>query len=124
MKRLFIIFPALVTGLFLFSLLSCEKGTETSVLYRATDANAPFTVTYRTETGELLSVMVPATSTQDEWTYSFPAAKGEIVYLSAHYSDITSGITLSILLNGKVYKESSSRNDTLSFLIVSGTIPY
>jgi len=105
-------------------LLSCEKNGDIPVRYHATGAVSPFTVTYLDETGSLVTLQVPVESAEDEWDYAFTSSKGEIVYLSAIYKDITSGINLSILIDGKIYKQASSQFDTIHYVIVSGTIPY
>ncbi|MBN1199074.1 MAG: hypothetical protein JXA23_06965 [Bacteroidales bacterium] len=118
MKR-FIILTTLLT-----SLISCEKNADIPVRYHATGAISPFTVTYLDETGSLVTLQIPVASAEDEWDYSFTSRQGEIVYLSAIYKDITSGINLSILVDGKIYKQASSNFDTIHYVIVSGTIPF
>lgn len=118
MKRL--LFLAAV----LLFLVSCEENTVKSVRYHATGAISLFTVTYLNEAGTLITEEVPAASAEDEWDYSFSEKQGEIVYLSANYKDISSGINLAILIDGKIYKQASSQHDTISYVIVSGTIPY
>jgi hypothetical protein len=110
--------------LILFSLFSCEKSSDVTVKYLATDAISPYTVTYRVASGDLVTEEVAAASAQDEWSYSFIASEGEIVYLSANYKEITSGIKVMILIDGKIYKQASSQYDTIKYIIVSGTIPY
>jgi len=50
--------------------------------------------------------------------------KGDIVYLSGKYQDISSSLKLSIKIDGKIYKEQYSEGDTVNYLVVSGTIPY
>lgn len=114
----------LVVLTLLMALISCEKNTDIPVRYHATGAISPFTVTYLDETGSLVTLQVPVASAEDEWNYSFTSKQGEIVYLSAIYKDITSGINLSILIDGKIYKQASSNYDTIHYVIVSGTIPY
>jgi len=110
--------------LVIIAFTACEKNADIPVRYLANDAVSDFTVTYRNSTGDLITEEVNAASTEDEWSYSFTANKGDIMYLSAIYKDIASGIRLSILVNGKVYKQASSQYDTISYVIVSGTVPY
>lgn len=116
--------------LFLISALvllfsSCEKNDEAAkVVYKITDNQSGFTVKYRNSEGELLSEQVTPTSKEDEWKHSFNSKEGEIVYVSAIYDDINTGIKVQILLDGKVYKQASSLYDTLNFVTLSGSIPY
>jgi len=110
--------------LVIFTFAACEKKEDIPVRYLATDAVSGFTVTYRNSAGDLITEEVTVASTEDEWDYSFKARKGDIVYLSAIYTDITSGIKLVLLVDGKIYKQASSQHDTIKYVIVSGTIPY
>ena len=110
--------------LVVFTLNACEKRADIPVRYLATDAVSDFTVTYRNSSGSLITEEVNVASTEDEWNFYFKAKKGDIVYLSAIYKDITSGIKLAILVDGKIYKQASSQYDTIKYVIVSGTIPY
>ncbi|MBL7139011.1 MAG: hypothetical protein ISS17_09580 [Bacteroidales bacterium] len=107
-----------------FTCIACEKNEDIPVRYQATDAVAGFTVTYRNNAGDLITEEVTVASAEDEWNFSFKAKKGDIVYLSAIYKEITSGIKLAILIDGKVYKQASSQYDTINYVIVSGTVPY
>jgi len=118
MKRIVIIILGLL------SLASCEKQKEVVVKYLTADASSSYTVTYRNGDGELKTEEMEAVSAQDEWSFSFQAEEGDIVYLSAIYKDITSGIKVAILVDGKVYKQASSLYDTISYVIVSGTVPF
>ncbi len=110
--------------LVIFTFAACEKKEDIPVRYLATDAVSGFTVTYLNSAGDLITEEVTVASTEDEWDYSFKAKKGDIVYLSAIYTDITSGIKLVLLVDGKIYKQASSQHDTIKYVIVSGTIPY
>ena len=111
-----------ILAVFMFA--ACEKGQDIPVKYQATDAVSDFTVTYLNSAGDLITETVTASSTEERWEHSFKANKGDIVYLSAIYKDITSGIKLAILVDGKVYKQASSQYDTLKYVIVSGTVPF
>jgi len=110
--------------LIIFTFTACEKKADIPVRYLATDAVSDFTVTYRNNAGDIVTETVTASSTEDKWEHSFKATKGDIVYLSAIYKDITSGIKLAILVDGKVYKQASSQYDTIKYVVVSGTIPF
>ena len=59
-----------------------------------------------------------------KWKYEFIAEEGDIVFVTAIYKDITSAITIQILVDGKVYKQGSSTQDTIRYVTVSGTVPY
>jgi hypothetical protein len=102
----------------------CEKPVDKTVEYKASGSVSPVSLTYRNEAGDLISTTFQATSVEDEWRYIFEAKQGSIIYLSAIYKDITSSVTLSLLIDGKTYKQASSEYDTLNYVIVSGTIPY
>ena len=65
-----------------------------------------------------------ASSMQDQWSYSFIADQGDIVFVSGNYKDINSGLNIRILVDGKVYKQGSSIGDTVKFVTVSGVVPY
>ena len=104
---------------------SCKKNNEpVTVTYRVSENDSGFSVTYRDANEQLVKKTVEVASSEDIWTYSFEGKEGDIVYLSVLYKDINSGIKAQVLLDGKVYKQSSSQYDTLSFVTVSGTVPY
>jgi uncharacterized lipoprotein NlpE involved in copper resistance len=102
----------------------CEKRDEKQVKYVATGAISEFTIKYRDKDGIVKTEIFEAQSTLDEWVYSFVEEQGEIVYASGFYKDISSGLKIMILVNGKVYKQASSLGDTINYLTVSGVIPY
>ena len=118
MKKIIIIFLSII----LFA--ACEKRSDKMVKYIATDATADYSITYRNATGELISENIPAQSKEDQWNHSFAAEEGQIVYLSGIYQDITSSLKLMITIDGKIYKQTASTGDTVSYLVVSGTVPY
>ncbi|RLD59416.1 MAG: hypothetical protein DRJ05_06440 [Bacteroidetes bacterium] len=110
----------------LFILFSaCDKEDETIVVqYNASNGYSETQIKYRDADGVLVSKDIVLVGGEDIWTYSFDANKGDIVYLSARYFDPNSSVTLQILLDGKIYKESTSNNETDKYLTISGTIPY
>ncbi len=112
-----------VTAL-LFALTACNDTNQKKVTYKATGAVSEFTIQYQNENQELIKLEVTPESAADVWQFSTMADQGEIVYLSGKYSDINSALLLQILIDGKVYKQGSSRYDTIKYLTVSGTIPY
>ncbi|MFP4470493.1 MAG: hypothetical protein ACOCX8_00015 [Bacteroidota bacterium] len=118
MKKIIILF---ISVLFL---TSCEKPTDKMVKYIATDATAEYSITYRNAYGEIISENIAAQSREDQWTHSFAAEEGQILYLSGIYGDITSSLKLMIMIDGKIYKQAQSIGDTVRYLVVSGTVPY
>jgi hypothetical protein len=109
--------------LILLILASCEKDTECKVTYKITDSVSGFDVRYLNESSELITEKITTQSAQDVWNYSFTSEEGGIVFLSANYDDPGSAIKVQIYVDGKIYKQAASRNDTTSFITVSGTIP-
>ena len=110
--------------LLLFVMISCEKENEKQVKYLITDSVSDYEVSYHDKEGNLVNKSVSVESEEDKWIYEFTGEKGQIVYVSAIYKDINSGINVKILIDGKVYKEAQSLYDTLNYVVVSGTIPY
>lgn len=104
--------------------LACQKEKEAKVQYIVSKAASGFDVAYLNSDGKLVGEWVPTASAEDRWTYAFSAKEGDIVYVSARYHDITSAINVQVLINGKVYKQGSSIQDTTRFVTVSGTVPY
>ncbi|MCD4745927.1 MAG: hypothetical protein K8R58_06475 [Bacteroidales bacterium] len=109
----------------ILSFIACEKdNNEKEVTYLITDSDSGFDVTYKNKDKETVFEKVLVASSEDKWKYFFKAVKGDIVYVSANYTDINSAIKVKILIDGKVYKEAATKYDTTSFVTVSGTIPY
>ncbi len=115
-------------GLFLFAVLlfsACNKEDETVVVqYKASNGYSNTQIKYRDAEGVLVSGNIDFPGGEDVWTYGFDGKKGDIVFISAIYYDSTSSITLQILLDGKIFKEATSNNETDEILTISGTIPY
>jgi hypothetical protein len=113
-------------GLLLVLLFSaCNKEDETVVVqYKASNGYSNTQIKYRDADGVLVSKNINFVGGEDVWTYSFDGKKGDIVFVSARYYDSSSSITLQILLDGKVFKEATSNNETDEILTISGTIPY
>ncbi len=104
---------------------SCDYATdETAVTYLVTGAASGFDVRYRDAEGELVFERIQTSSESDVWQYDFTADEGEILYISAKYYDVNSGVRIRILLDGKKFREASSRSDTTAFVVLSGTVPY
>jgi len=102
---------------------ACEK-EESIIEYKITKAISGFDVNYRNGDGELIKANIPTSSGEDIWNYSFSAYQGDIVFVSARYRDINSAIKVQVLIDGKVFKEGSSTNDTVKYVTVSGTVPF
>jgi len=118
MKKIIYILPLIMI------LFSCEKSSEKQVSYIITKSVSGFDVNYRNADGTLIQDHIISESAQDRWQYSYTAEQGDIVFVSAIYKDITSAITVQILIDGKVYKQGSSSQDTVRFVTVSGTVPF
>ncbi len=104
---------------------ACDKEDETIVVqYKASNGYSETQIKYRDAGGILVSKNIDFVGGEDIWTYSFDGNKGDIVYLSARYFDPNSSISLQILLDGKIYKEGTSNNETDKYLTISGTIPF
>lgn len=112
--------------IFIISLLiySCTDTNKKSVKYVSTSAISAYNLQYLNENGELINKEVLPESAQDVFSYSYLAEEGDIVYISGNYKDINSALKLMILIDGKVYKQAQNKYDTISFLTVSGTLPY
>jgi hypothetical protein len=95
-----------------------------SVSYRIGEAYAPVEIAYRDHNGNLQTRTVSFESIQDTWQETLSMNPGEIVYLSAFYSDSLSSVKVQIMTDGKVYKEAYSVREPDKYLIVSGVIPY
>lgn len=118
MRRLLYILPLV------FILASCQKDVEKQVSYRITNSVSGFHVNYRAADGSLVMKDIESASAEDVWQYSFFAREGDIVFVSAIYKDISSAIDVRILIDGKVYKQGSSNQDTVKYVTVSGTVPF
>ena len=103
--------------------ISCEKDADRQVSYRITESVSEYNVRYLNESGQLISDKIVPQSAQDAWNYSFLSEDGGIVFVSANYDDPASSIRVQILVDGKIYKQAASKNDTVSFITVSGVIP-
>ncbi|MBN2175080.1 MAG: hypothetical protein JW731_13180 [Bacteroidales bacterium] len=117
-KLIFVAFVLLV-------IFACdEENSPVKVQYRVSDAYAETHISYQNESGSLESETINFQSAEDTWNYSFEAKHGDIVYISAQYADTASSVNISILLDGKVYKEKYSESEPGKIITVSGTIPF
>lgn len=112
----------LIFGIFILS--SCDKQQLVNVQYQASQAESIYRLSYRNEFGNIADTLITPQSKEDIWQYSMKLLKGDIFYLSGKYNDSNSSLKLSILINGKIYKEQYSVGDTVDYCIVSGTVPY
>ena len=105
--------------------ISCElKDQDVRVTYIVTDSDSGFDVYYQNSDQELIFEKVETNSEEDEWRYTFVGERGDIVFMSVIYYDVNSKVRAMIKIDEKIYKEGISRYDTVSFLVISGTIPY
>jgi hypothetical protein len=102
---------------------SCEKDTGQIVTYRVSDSVSGFSIRYLDENGVLISEKITMQSAQDAWQYSFTGYDGDIVFVSANYKDPASAVKVQIQVDGKLYRQAASKNDTNTFVTVSGVIP-
>ncbi len=103
----------------------CERDREVvPVSYRVSNAYSPVSIKYRNSDGAIISETINFESAEDIWEFPFDNERGEIIYISARYSDSTSSVKLMIIIDGKIYKQGSSINDPDKYVTVSGTIPY
>lgn len=107
----------------LWLMVSCVNENDRVVTYRITDSASGFAVRYLDESGKVITQNVTVSSAQEVWNYSMISEDGGIVFVSANYKDPQSAIKVQVLIDGKIYKQSASRNDTVSFVTVSGVIP-
>jgi len=103
---------------------ACTKITQVKVTYETTKAISEYNLQYMTPDGSLNKVIVEPQSAQDVWRYSYLANEGDIVYVSGNYKDINSALHIVIKVDGKIYKQAANEGDTLSYLTVSGVVPY
>lgn len=105
--------------------ISCEKEKDKkSVRYLVTESISGFTVTYTDENGEKQAPMSVVTgSEEDEWTMSFMADQGQVVYLAVEDTMANSFTKVQIYVNGKVYKQAV-RDEKSPTVVVSGVVPY
>ncbi|GAB4311059.1 MAG: hypothetical protein Kow00127_00850 [Bacteroidales bacterium] len=110
----------------LFVLLaSCsEKREENSVIYRVSQATSDLVLSWRQPDGVVLTDTVVFESVADIWQKSGRFSEGDIVYLSAKYSDSTASVQLEILINGKAYKSIASSYQPGKPVTVSGVVPF
>jgi len=104
--------------------LSCEKKTIHTVEYVVSEAKSDIEVIYMDTLGNVITQAVAFQSVQDVWRYSFTAEKGDIVYLSASYTDTLNAVKLQIFVDNKLFKSAISRNEPDKYITVSGTIAY
>ena len=118
----------LIITLLVFVLVSCEKdNTEKKVEYLVTNSQAypsRIGVYYQNDSAVLVKKNIKLKSALDQWTYSFMAERGDLIYVSALDTVPLSFVNVRILVDGKVYKQDSKGNDNTKPVTVSGTVPY
>ena len=106
-------------------LVACEKERqEVMVKYEISNAYSKTEIDYRNSEGNIISETIDFESVEDVWNHSYTEKRGEIVYISARYTDTTSSVNVRIIVDGKIYKQGSSINEPNKYITVSGTIPY
>jgi len=105
-------------------IVSCDKAEMVKVNYRVSKGYSETGIFYRNSEGQVVSETALLESPEDVWTFTSEMERGEIVYLSAIYSDSASSVDVQIKLDGKIYKANSSVNEPEQYVTVSGTIPF
>jgi len=124
MKKKIFISSSILLSVLLLIMVSCEKQTEPkTVVYEITRSVSSFNVNYLDAKGQLVKETVHVNSAEDIWRYSFQSLPRKVVHVSANYKDINSAINVRILIDGKVYKQASTKYDTTMYVTVSGTVP-
>ncbi len=122
MKNSIIQFLFLLAAVFIFN--ACKKEAEyKTVTYQITNSHSGFYVNYLNGNAVITKDTVVTASAADIWTYSFKALPRDIAFVSAIYKDSASAILVRILVDGKVFRQGASKNDTTMYVTVSGTIP-
>ncbi|MDD3877381.1 MAG: hypothetical protein PHT69_12235 [Bacteroidales bacterium] len=120
----FLLAAFLCTLVFVSILSSCKKDVEKKqVMYEITKSVSGFKVTYLDENNDLITQNIVTNSAEDIWRYSFEETPRNVVYVSASYKDINSAIQVKVFVDGKVYKQASTKYDTTMFVTVSGVVP-
>ncbi len=101
----------------------CEKNDERSVIYRISNSPSGFTVRYLNDSQELVTEKIVTQSAQDVWEYSFISEDGGIVFVSANYKDPAGALKVQVMVDQKLFRQASSKNDTISFVTLSGVVP-
>lgn len=118
------IYNVIVVLSMFFMLQGCDKDNlDRKVTYQITNANAEITIQYRDADGAIVAVEKSFTQREEVWQTTFVMDRGDIVYLSAEYSDSGASVKGRILVNGKVYKEAGSKYDPEVPVTVSGVVP-
>lgn len=114
----------LILLVIVFAFISCEKDNyERKVKYLVTKSISGFDVTFLNENGDMIKESIIAGSENDQWTYSYDAGRGDIVYISVLDTLPTSFVKVQILVDGKIYKQASRDDDYMKPLTVSGVVP-
>lgn len=105
--------------------VSCEHERESvKVTYLVTNSNNGFAVSYQGENGEVIKKNITTQSKDEEWKVNFSFKQGDIVYLSVLDTEANSFVKAMVIVDGKVFKQSSRTNDTTMPIVVSGAIPF
>lgn len=125
MKRNIII-PGLIllSSLFLSTLTGCVKPEQTrKVSYQISSSSLGFFVNYRNEESVLVKDTIMPQSAQDVWLHGFDALPGHTAFVSAKCVSPSDALNIRILIDGKTYRQGSIKNDSISFVSLSVTVP-
>jgi len=89
-----------------------------SVKYEVISNPAGFDITYKNVDGDTIRKSISST----EWTTTFEALHGQLVYISAKANNTGATITSTIYSENKVFKSSTSVGDYVT-ATASGSLP-
>jgi hypothetical protein len=117
-----------------FAIVACEKyNDQVKVEYAVKGLTKKFKVYYYDANNQMVKI---DSVVNKNWSYSYMADKGKILYMYVRYSEIVSNASrfqVRIIVDGVVYKEAYAfdedkgiiNNDSLRYQIIrSGTVPY
>lgn len=129
MKSIFKIQNIILVTVLLISSVSCKKDNDiVRVDYQIKGLQKKFDLAYMDENGKTINQKQISNS---NWSHSFKAGKGTLLYLYCRYTepvDMSTQFSFRILVDGKVYKEAFNYdmkvNDSTYQLIRYGSVPF
>ncbi|MCB0806671.1 MAG: hypothetical protein KDC05_12800 [Bacteroidales bacterium] len=115
----------IVLILILLAFASCDKDEDRVIIqYRVLDGYTDTEILWRDVDERIQSTTYTFESVADSWIKQCEGVPGQIVYLAGIYHDTASSVTLQISIDGKLYKQKSSKNEPGKYIVVSGTVPF
>ena len=104
---------------------ACEKENDSvQVEYRVVNGYSETGISWRGCNEIMHTTDYLFTGAADTWNQKIEVSPGQIVYLAGIYHDTASAVTLQIMIDGKLFRQKSSKNEPGKYLVVSGTVPY